>query len=168
MAVDVATGATRWAVDLKDEFSRCPVVGPDKIIYGCRGGTLAVLDRATGTMVWSKQAESRFDYEPLLLGDQILFFRNTRAMVAKLADGAETAFRPPTPPTADGLPPAAFGMAQDPIVPISFYKGRLFFIERPGEGWHATFQVNAPWQVTGGSFTLLAPVPPPAPVEAKP
>ncbi len=167
MAVDVQTGTARWSVDLKDEFCRCPVVGPDKIVYGCRGGTLVVLDRATGNTVWSKQAESRFDYEPVLLGDQVLFFHNTRAMLARLADGAESPFRPPSPPTADGLPTPGFVLPQDPIVPISFYKGRMFFVDRSGDLGHATFQVNAPWHVTGGSFTLLAPVPPAAPVETK-
>ena len=72
------TGTPRWTAELSDEFCRCPVVGTDKIVFGCRGGTLAVLDRATGKTVWSKQAESRFDYEPLLLGDQVLFFRKNR------------------------------------------------------------------------------------------
>jgi hypothetical protein len=149
------------------------VVTPDKVIFGCRGGTLAVVDRATGKLLWSKPADSRFDYEPLVLrdqvlGDQVLFFRQNRAMLARLADGVETPFRPPAPFNPDGLPPAALALQQDPILPIGYYKGRLFFVDRPGDQGHATFQVNAPWHVNGGNFTLLAPVPPAQPTEAKP
>jgi hypothetical protein len=85
-------------------------------------------------------------------------------MLARLADGAESPFQPAGPAPANAQP---FLLPQDPIVPISYYKGRLFFIERPGEAGHASFQINAPWHVTGGSFTVLAPAPPPMPAEPK-
>src|SRR5262249_13903840 len=88
-AVAVADGKVLWQTDLGDEFCRCPVVGPDKVIFGCRGGTLAVLNRADGKKVWSKKVESRFEYEPVLLENQLLYFRGARAMLANVADGTE-------------------------------------------------------------------------------
>jgi outer membrane protein assembly factor BamB len=162
-AVDAATGKVVWTTPLGDEFSRCPVVGPDKIIFGCNGGTLAVLNRADGKLVWTKQAESRFQYEPVLLEDKILFFRGGSAMLAKLADGLESPLRLSGPVGTPPLLPPGFTLPQDPAIPISYYQGRLFFIDRPTESGHPTLQVNIPWHVTGGSFTLLVP----APVEAE-
>ena len=53
-AVDAATGKVLWTTSLGDEFSRCPVVGPDKIVFGCNDGTLAVLNRPDGKLVWSR------------------------------------------------------------------------------------------------------------------
>ena len=51
-------------------------------------------------------------------------------------------------------------LTRDPAVPISYYKGNLFFIARPGEEHHRDLQVNMPWHVSGGSFTILRPTPP--------
>ena len=59
MAVDAASGQVRWTAALGDEFMMCPVVTADKIIYGCRGGTLAVLNRADGKPVWSKKVSTK-------------------------------------------------------------------------------------------------------------
>ena len=114
-AVALADGKVLWQTELGDEFCRCPVVRRTRSRFGCRGGTLAVLNRADGKLLWSKKVESRFDYEPLLLqqahsvcrpltflplrrtahGVCLLlatassFFRDTKAMLANLADGLE-------------------------------------------------------------------------------
>lgn len=167
MAIDAVTGSVRWRSELGDEFTRCPVVGPDRVIFGCRGGTLAILNRADGKVVWTKKVESRFSYEPVMLGDRVLFFRGAAAMLAQLSDGAETPLQINS--TARKSPMAklsGFALGQDPIVPISYYKGSLFFIERAGESGHGQMQINMPWHVQNGSFTILQPVPPAAPVDA--
>ena len=181
-AVALADGKVLWQTDLGDEFCRCPVVGPDKIVFGCRGGTLAVLRRADGNLLWSKQVESRFDYEPLVLEDQLLFFRGAKARLARLADGVEEPLEVPqrkkpagglsqfsrsengTVPlwsANQGPPSQPLDLVQDPVVSISYYKGHLFFIGRPGDQWHQQLEMNMPWHPGGGSFTLLRPTPPP-------
>jgi outer membrane protein assembly factor BamB len=159
-AVEVATGKVRWKTPLGDEFMRCPVVGPDKVVFGCRGGTLAVLDRASGKALWSRKVESRFDYEPLLIEDTLLYFRGNKAMKASVSDGKESAFE--IVQAAKGQPIQSarpFALTQDPIVSISWYKGNLFFIDRPGEAQHNEYRINFPWHVSGGSFSLLRPAP---------
>jgi outer membrane protein assembly factor BamB len=170
-AVSAADGKVVWRTELDDEFMRCPVVGPDKVIFGCRGGKLAVLERNTGKVIWSKKVESRFDYEPLLLDDRLLFFRDNKGMLARLTDGSETPLEWGPPAKGDAKPPrTSFTLPRDPTVPIGYYKNHLFFIARPGEEHHREFQVNMPWHVNGGSFTVLKPTPPekpPAPQEKK-
>jgi outer membrane protein assembly factor BamB len=164
-AVAAADGKLLWQTELGDEFCRCPVVGPETIAFGCRGGTLAVLRRADGKLLWSKNAESRFDYEPLLLDDRLLFFRGSRGMLAAVADGREeplvTVGRKRGAVPIRGRMTEPFDLEQDPVVSISYYKGNLFLIGRPGETWHQALLVNMPWHPDGGSFTLLQPVPPP-------
>jgi len=63
--VDAKTGRVVWSVELGQEFTGCPVVMDARIALGCRGGKLAVLDRATGAVVWQKQVADRFNYDPL-------------------------------------------------------------------------------------------------------
>jgi outer membrane protein assembly factor BamB len=169
IAVSVADGKVLWKAELGDEFARCPVVGPERIIYGCRGGTLAVLDRATGKPAWLRKVESRFEYEPLLLTDRVLYFRENKAMLADLATGAEKPFeiraKVPGQPPAE---PKPLTLMNDPVVPLSFYKGHLIFIDRPGEQGHLQLWINYPWHVGGGGYTVLAPAEPDKPVEKKP
>jgi len=164
MAIDAANGQVKWSSDLNDEFARCPVVGPKHIVFGCRGGTLAVLNRADGKVVWSKKVDSRFEYEPLMVtsgsAEQLLFFRGGMAILAKLADGAETPWQPAAAMRGKSpvlAPP--FTLPHDPVVPISFYRGYLFFIDRPTETAHNVYQINVPWHPTGGAYTVLAPAP---------
>lgn len=160
-AVQVADGKVIWQTPLGDEFTRCPVVTADRVIFGCRGGTLAALQRSDGKPVWSKKVESRFDYEPLALEDRLLYFRDSKAMLVRLSDGNEVPFEIGPAPKGDMKPSRApFALPRDPIVPISYYKGNLFFIARPGEEHHRDLQVNMPWHVNGGSFTLLRPAAP--------
>jgi outer membrane protein assembly factor BamB len=172
IAVNVADGKVRWKTELGDEFSRCPVVGPDKIIYGCRGGTLAVLNRVDGKPIWSRKIDSRFEYEPLLLDKGILYFQGNRAMLADLATGTEKPFEvrvkaPGQPPPTEGRP---FTLSNDPMVPLTYYKGNLIAIDRSGDNSHTILYVNHPWHMGGGGFTLLAPAlpDPPKPAEKKP
>jgi outer membrane protein assembly factor BamB len=163
-AVAVSDGKVLWQTELGDEFCRCPVVSPDKIVFGCRGGTLAVLNRADGKVLWSKKVESRFEYEPVLLENQALYFRGARAMMANLADGSEEALS--VTGKKKGLQGQPFNLGADPVVPISYYKGTLFFIGRPGDLQHQQYNVNMPWYASG-SFTVLRPPPPPVPPKEK-
>jgi hypothetical protein len=88
----------------------------------------------------------------------VLYFRGTKAELAALADGAESPLMLPNNFRQRAV--KGFAMTHDPIVSISYYKGHLFFVERPGDSWHTNMQVNNPWGVAGGSYTVLAPVPP--------
>ena len=162
-AVSVADGKVLWETPLGDEFCRCPVVGADKVVFGCRGGTLAVLNRGDGKVAWSKKVETRFEYEPMLLDDQVLFFRGPRARLASLADGKEDALDMAGSKHAPNALSQPFVLNAEPVVPLSYYKGNLFCIGRPGDdSGHQAMQVNAPWHLNGGSFTVLRP-----PVAAK-
>ena len=105
----------------------------DRIILGCRGGTLAVLDRALGKVIWSKKVPSRFDYEPLLLENKLLYFKGKSAVLADIADGKEKAL---TYGGTAAQPATAFAMPQDPVTSIAYYKGSLIIVDRAGETWH--------------------------------
>jgi outer membrane protein assembly factor BamB len=168
-AIDATTGKVRWRTALADEFARCPVVGPDRVIFGCRGGTLAVLNRADGKVIWSRKVASRFEYEPLLIENHLLYFQGNQAMRAAVADGSEMPFVITMAPARgqQPLPGQPFKLTQDPIVSLSYYKGNLFFIDRPGEKDHPEYRVNYPWHVGGGSFTLLRVAPPLSPDKEK-
>jgi outer membrane protein assembly factor BamB len=161
MAVEADSGRTRWEAALGDEFCRCPVVGKDLIVFGCRGGTLAVLNRADGKLAWSKKVESRFQYEPLLLEDRVLFFRNTAAMLADLADGKEKSLQwTSKDPKTQQVQINDVKLGHDPVGSIGYYGGMLFFVDRAGEAWHNALYMNFPWHVTGGSFVVMKPTPP--------
>jgi PQQ-like domain len=162
-AVEAVGGKVRWRTPLGDEFARCPVVGSNRLIFGCRGGTLAVLNRDDGKVVWSRKVASRFEYEPLLIENHLLYFQGNKAMRALLSDGTELPFMAVPPPPQVGKP---FTLQHDPIVSFTYYKGNLFFIDRPSESGHVRQEVNAPWHVNGGSFTLLR-IPPPTPDKEK-
>jgi outer membrane protein assembly factor BamB len=167
-AVDLATGRPRWATPLDDEFARCPVVGPDVVVFGCRGGTLAALDRGTGKIRWKQRVNSRFEYEPLLTDDGLLSFSGGTAMLTRLDTGESRPWQ--TTAVARGKPALLappFTLPNDPVVPLSYYRGRLAFIERPADKGHQAFQMNVAWHLLGGSYTVLAPVEPAA-AEAKP
>ncbi|MFM8702842.1 MAG: PQQ-binding-like beta-propeller repeat protein [Planctomycetia bacterium] len=159
-AVDLATGRPRWATPLDDEFARCPVVGPELVVFGCRGGTLAALDRATGNILWKQRVASRFEYEPLLTESGLLFFNGGAPMLARLDTGESS----PWPPLAavNGKPATPFVLPNDPVVPLSYYRGRLVLIERPGDKGHQAFQINFAWHLLGGSYTVLVPAEKPA------
>src|SRR5207244_305126 len=99
----------------------------------------------------SRKVESRFEYEPLLLNDRVLYFRENKAMLADLAAGAENPFEVRV--KVKGQPPSdprPLTLANDPAVPLSYYKGHLFFLDRPNENGHVQMYVNHPWHVGGG------------------
>jgi len=152
-ALDAATGNVRWKAELGQEFTRCPVVTEQHVILGCRGGKLAVLNRADGAQVWSKQVAGRFSYEPVALGDSLLYFEGNAAMLASLADGAARPVQAPVPRSREEkLEPVTIN--SDPLTSISYYKGRLFFVSRCE---HEGMQLNYPWHMLGGRFYVLSP-----------
>jgi outer membrane protein assembly factor BamB len=159
-AVAVADGKVLWQTPLGDEFCRCPVVTREKVVFGCRGGTLAVLSRAEGKLLWSKKVESRFEYEPLVLEDKLLFFRGRQLVLAELADGREKPWEI-SDPANPAAPSEPVRLQEYPAMPISYYRGNLFFVGRGGDTWHDRLQVNMPWHPGGGSLTVLRPTPPP-------
>ncbi|MBI2190538.1 MAG: PQQ-like beta-propeller repeat protein [Planctomycetes bacterium] len=150
-AVEAASGRVAWTVPLGQEFTRCPVVTSGRVLFGCRGGKLAALDRASGNVAWSLQVNSRFSYEPLVLGDQVLYFDDTKGMLAGLENGSAKEF-------------PNLNLSDDPFVPISYYRGHLFFVPRHMEKWHQGLRINDIWVgVAAGTFSHL-----PAQPAAKP
>jgi hypothetical protein len=140
------------------------VVTAERIVYGCRGGTLAVLGRSDGKPVWNKKVTSRFYYEPLIVDDKVLYFPGGKAMLASLADGAEVPlmYLPQAPPN-QVVEPKEF-VPGEPGVPVSFYQGNLFVVPRyDHQGYHVVY----PWHITGGTYHVLRPTPPPMPPAAK-
>ncbi|MBI2191273.1 MAG: PQQ-binding-like beta-propeller repeat protein [Planctomycetes bacterium] len=142
-AVDIRTGAAVWTTDLGQEFARCPVVTDQLVIFGCSAGRLAALRRPDGQTAWSLQTQSRFDYEPVVLGNFVLHFNDRKGMLASLSDGS--------------LQEAGIGIEDDPMVPISYYQGKLFIVPRHGDHGHGVLYTNHPWHVVGGQFYVFAP-----------
>jgi outer membrane protein assembly factor BamB len=156
-AVEAATGAVRWQTPLGDEFTSCPVVTPAHVVFGCRGGTLTALNRADGSVAWTRKATTRFAYEPVPLGDRVLYFDKGAARLARLADGAESPLQwtgsagRGEPVTANDFRPG------DPAFPLTFCRGALLVVPRED---HDQFQINFPWHMGGGRYQVLHPAPP--------
>ncbi|MFM8708765.1 MAG: hypothetical protein ACKOHK_11995, partial [Planctomycetia bacterium] len=93
--------------------------------------------------------------DPLLTESGLLFFSGGAPMLARLDTGESS----PWPPLAavNGKPAAPFMLPNDPVVPLSYYRGRLVLIERPGDKVHQAFQINFAWHLLGGSYTVLVP-----------
>jgi len=51
-------GKTVWSAELGQEFTRCPVVIPSHVIFGCRDGKLAALNRPNGQLPGSFRIRS--------------------------------------------------------------------------------------------------------------
>jgi len=164
MAVNASDGTVRWSTELGDEFTRCPVVGETQVLFGCRGGTLASLNRADGKVLWQKKVKSRFQHEPIIIGDEALYveYKNDGKadawflMLAKLSSG-ESRHLQTTVKKGDNYEHTNIGFGDDPIMPLSYYKGSLFLVDRHGEGGHVGFRVNYAWHPIGGNFYVIRP-----------
>ncbi|OPZ28897.1 MAG: hypothetical protein BWZ02_01154 [Lentisphaerae bacterium ADurb.BinA184] len=115
--------------------------------------------------MWSKDAGSRFSYEPLVIGDEVLFFRGDRAVVAALADGRERELPVPDPRDREGKQTIPFAVGAEPLVSLSYYEGALVVVSRLD---HEGAQFNYGWHPLGGRIDVLLPKPPPEPEPAKP
>jgi outer membrane protein assembly factor BamB/predicted MPP superfamily phosphohydrolase len=75
-ARDARTGEPRWRVELPEPVKASPVTDGTAVAVRQVGGTVAVLEAATGTMRWQRQIGDRhrtFAWAaPLLVGDQLV------------------------------------------------------------------------------------------------
>ncbi|HUU68129.1 MAG TPA: PQQ-binding-like beta-propeller repeat protein, partial [Planctomycetota bacterium] len=162
-ALNASNGTPVWTAALGQEFTRCPVVTDKYVIFGCRDGKLAVLNRADGKEVRSIQTSSRFSYEPVAFGEQILYFDNDKAMLLNIPDGATKPLQAYYPKArARGNDPQEFelkdvALDDDPLTPISYYKGYLFFVPRHLNSTHVIQEMNTVWNPAGGKFFVLPP-----------
>ncbi len=166
-AVEAATGAVRWRRALGQEFARCPVVLPAAgdlpaaVLFGCRGGKLVLLDRADGREIWARQVNSRFHYEPLLLDDQILHEDGGQARLAARRDGESRPLQVTRELRGGGRETHDWQMGR-PQFSFGYYQGRVVMVPR---NEHGELSINFPWHHQGGTFVVLNPAPPAAPVE---
>lgn len=165
-AVAASDGRSLWRTPLGQEFTRCPVVTADKILVGCRDGLLACLARADGRTLWTQQTHGRFDYEPVVLADQVLFFDGNQARLAALDSGAVKEFQVPVQVGRE-IKAQPFAISDDPMAPISYYKGALFVVPRAGDLGHTVQYMNYGWHLVGGAFYVVPPPPPAAPEPKK-
>ena len=156
MAIAVDTGKVIWSAELGQEFTRCPVVADGRVLFGCRDGKMTALNAMDGIPLWSVQTTSRFDYEPLVLDDKVMFFDGSEPRLAELSSGAVTPLKAPQHPGRDGQP-KSFTDGDDPMVSLSYYKGRIIVVPRHAETSHNVYQVNYPWHPWGGTFFVLGP-----------
>ncbi|MFT5130337.1 MAG: outer membrane protein assembly factor BamB, partial [Rhodothermales bacterium] len=160
-AIKASSGAVVWKSELADEFSRCPVVTANHVVLGCRGGTLAVLDRKTGKVLWKKTVASRFSYEPMVFENELLYFEDTQAMIAKLSDGTSRRLqwngRKRPWDQREKLALHDFVLKDDPISSLGYYKGRIFVFPRHSDSSHNKYQVNYQWHLVHGSWEMLIP-----------
>jgi outer membrane protein assembly factor BamB len=165
MAVNVSDGKVRWSTELGDEFTRCPVVGKTHILFGCRGGTLACLNRADGKILWKKNVKSRFHHEPMIIGDEALYVELKSngeksywfLMLAKLSSG-ESRHLQTSVKKGEKYENADIGFGNDPVLPLSYYKGSLFLVNRHGDSGHIDYRVNYAWHPVGGNFYVIRPM----------
>ncbi len=57
VALDGATGATRWTSAVLGQFTSVPLVTPDAVYVGSESGHVRALDPATGAVLWSFAAD---------------------------------------------------------------------------------------------------------------
>jgi hypothetical protein len=98
--VQTADGKVLWSRELGSEFVRCPVVLPDRVVFGCSDGRLTALTRRTGETLWQTQLNTRFlSYDPVPL-------QLTAPKAVDPAAGAtNAALAPATPPaSAEAMP----------------------------------------------------------------
>ena len=142
-SVDAGSGKVKWFTPLEEEFNGCPVVTERAVLYGCADGKLACLNRADGKLLWSLQTQTSFEYEPVVFGDKVLYFDSGKGMAANLSDGK----------TAD----LGIQIGDEPMAPISYYKGQIICVPRQGNFRHTSYQTNHPWHVVGGMFYVFSP-----------
>jgi len=166
-AVDAATGNVIWTASLGQEFTRCPVVTDRWVVFGCRDGKLAILNRSDGREVRSFQVRSRFAYEPMVFGDELLYFEDALAKLANAADGSIKDVQAYCPKGKE-FELANISLGDDPLVSLSYYRGTIIAVPRHNNYAHGTQEMNTVWSPGGGRLCIISPREKPAEKEAKP
>ena len=166
MALNAANGSTTWSVNLGQEFARCPVVTDRIVLFGCRGGRLTALNRANGQTLWVIQTKSRFQYEPVVLSDQVLYFDDKAALLANIANGSVKEFMVAYP-RGNEVELKPWVLPDDPMAPISYYKGSLFVIPRYWDSGHSGLLINNPWHMGNNGIIVVSPKTEPPPQKDK-
>lgn len=87
--VDVESGEVLWRCDAgEDEAFTTPAVKDDWVVYGCQDENVRALDRATGEVRWTLEADYPI-MSPLIAGDKVLFTADGVLKMVGLADGGE-------------------------------------------------------------------------------
>jgi outer membrane protein assembly factor BamB len=73
IALDSATGATRWWHALPSGSESSPLIDQGRVFFGSQNGTVYALDDSTGAQVWSYRAASAVKASPTLSGGVLYF-----------------------------------------------------------------------------------------------
>ena len=69
VALDAATGATRWRIDLGVALTAAPIVAGAVVLVGTRAGVVFALDAHTGEVLWDFKTAGKITASPIVAGD---------------------------------------------------------------------------------------------------
>ncbi|HLP03346.1 MAG TPA: PQQ-binding-like beta-propeller repeat protein [Opitutaceae bacterium] len=88
VAVDFASGETRWRANVGGLLRNSVLVAGDRLIVGSWSGRVTALARADGAKLWSFETGQPVTADPVLVGDAVLVSsRNSKLYSLALADG---------------------------------------------------------------------------------
>jgi outer membrane protein assembly factor BamB len=144
IALDAATGRTRWETKTKADLSAGPAAGDGLVVVGTTGGAIIAFDSASGQQRWKVKTSGEVLATPLVAGDRVVVRSvDGRLRAFAAADGKELWMVEDTVPrlTLRGTsPPVRAG----DVVLCGFDTGRVFAVSL-GSGdilWQA--QVSSP------------------------
>jgi len=94
----------------------------------------------------------------------VVYVDGTKVMLHNLADGAAKPLQVMAPKDREKeLELRDVSIGDDPLAPISFYKGCLFFVPRQIDSSHVLQEMNSGVEPGSGRFFVFVPPPPPTP-----
>ena len=91
VAIDAATGETRWRVVVGGLIRNTPLVTADRIVVGDWAGRITALARTDGAKLWQVETGAPITAAPVRLGHEVLASsRNSKLYRLSLAEGRTT------------------------------------------------------------------------------
>ena len=69
LALDAATGATRWRTDLRTVITAAPTVAGTAVLIGTQDGVVFGLEAHTGAVLWDFTTAGTITGSPIVAGD---------------------------------------------------------------------------------------------------
>lgn len=90
LAIDPATGATRWRFDAKSKICAAVAVDGDRVLFGTMDGSFIALRRSDGTEIWRRKLPAAITSQPVVdRGLAIVGSRDYLLHAFRVSDGTE-------------------------------------------------------------------------------